>query len=440
MNDINGALTPHLPMDSERLLELAHQTGFCQRVGKIHPGVFWETFCREAVHGTLSYNDLAARIEAQGEPSVSRQAVGKKVTPEGFRFFERVLGAALAAHIDVRPLNRLQAEGLFGRIIVQDSTVLRLPAKLFPVFSGVKNGTTTVCNARIQGIYDILAGCFLQYTIDPYTRNDLVADHDFTPQPRDLVLKDRGYLRIDGIAHCIEQKADCIFRYKHPSTFQCARTGKMLDLAQLLKKNGSIDIPVIMGSQRSAQVPVRLVALPVPEEVANLRRSRAKKEMKGHAPSKEVLHLMGWTIFITTLSKEVVSAKQLAELYCLRWRIENIFKTWKSNFCFDHIHQVSESQLRMLLVARLTVIVLLHHQIFIPMSLVLAKLGHELSLMKFMRYVQRNLSRVLHILSPKHRMENLTTPMVKYCTMDKRKRRSLNTRLFQTLSEIGQNP
>jgi hypothetical protein len=33
-------------------------------------------------------------------------------------------------------------------------------------------------------------------------------------------------------------------------------------------------------------------------------------------------------------------------LYGLRWRIENIFKTWKSNFSFGKVHTVSEQQLR----------------------------------------------------------------------------------------------
>jgi IS4 transposase len=38
-------------------------------------------------------------------------------------------------------------------------------------------------------------------------------------------------------------------------------------------------------------------------------------------------------------------------LYGLRWRIENIFKTWKSNFSFGKVHTVSEQQLRVLLTA-----------------------------------------------------------------------------------------
>ena len=79
------------------------------------------------------------------------------------------------------------------------------------------------------------------------------------------------------------------------------------------------------------------------------------KKTNGKHPSKEVLYLMDWSIFITTLSKDRMTPKQIAELYAVRWRIENIFKPWKSNFCFDHIHNVSNPQLRILLLARLTI-------------------------------------------------------------------------------------
>ena len=87
----------------------------------------------------------------------------------------------------------------FTRIIVQDSTVIRLPERLYSIFSGVKNAHKTACNARVQGVYDILAGRLLHYSIDPYSRNDLAAALDFSAQPGDLVLKDRGYYRAEAI-------------------------------------------------------------------------------------------------------------------------------------------------------------------------------------------------------------------------------------------------
>jgi hypothetical protein len=46
---------------------------------------------------------------------------------------------------------------------------------------------------------------------------------------------------------------------------------------------------------------VRLVTAPVDPATAAIRRMRAKKEMRRHAPTAVVLMLMDWTIFITAI-------------------------------------------------------------------------------------------------------------------------------------------
>ena len=57
------------------------------------------------------------------------------------------------------------------------------------------------------------------------------------------------------------------------------------------------------GLRKNKPVPVRLVAFPVTEELANLHRMKAKKQSNGKHPSKKVPYLMGWSIFIATFSK-----------------------------------------------------------------------------------------------------------------------------------------
>ena len=79
---------------------------------------------------------------------------------------------------------------------------------------------------------------------------------------------------------------------------------------------------------------MRLVALPVPEEVANLRRHRARtsaKRRRRSPPGALHLFLMGWNLFLTNVPAAIWPPKVLAAIYRLRWRIEIIFKTWKSH-------------------------------------------------------------------------------------------------------------
>ena len=78
---------------------------------------------------------------------------------------------------------------------------------------------------------------------------------------------------------------------------------------------------------------MRLVALPVPEDVANQRRYRAKiSAQRRHRspPGKEHLFLMGWNLFLTNVPASIWPPKALLVVYRLRWRIEIIFKTRKS--------------------------------------------------------------------------------------------------------------
>ena len=102
--------------------------------------------------------------------------------------------------------------------------------------------------------------------------------------------------------------------------------------------------------------------------MANRRRQKAKKENRGHNPSKDVLFLLGYTIFFTRLTDPEIDISDFLELYGLRWRIENIFKTWKSDFNFDKIHEVGENQLRLILMARFMAITLIYEKIYIPLS------------------------------------------------------------------------
>ena len=136
------------------------------------------------------------------------------------------------------------------------------------------------------------------------------------------------------------------------------------------------------------RTPVRLVAAPVAEETANLRRLKANRETQGHNPSKAVLELMDWTIFLTTIPATHADFTQLLAIYGLRWRIEVIFKAWKSHLKFHLLHRVSRCQLLILLKARLLRITCATNILHGPLAAALRRRhGRRLSLLKFMGYL-----------------------------------------------------
>ena len=69
------------------------------------------------------------------------------------------------------------------------------------------------------------------------------------------------------------------------------------------------------------------------DEQANMRRHRAKTDRdKRLNHSKDYYELLGYSCYITSVDQEKLSATEVQKVYGLRWRIENIFKCWKSQF------------------------------------------------------------------------------------------------------------
>ena len=98
------------------------------------------------------------------------------------------------------------------------------------------------------------------------------------------------------------------------------------------QRNGirRIELQVLVGKEK--KLPLRLVAVEVPHQVAQKRRRKAAKSRnKRVSYSKKYMALLGWSIFVTNVEQEVLDAEQIMEVYGMRWRIENLFKCWKSS-------------------------------------------------------------------------------------------------------------
>lgn len=409
-----------LGCDEGFITQAALQFGWLKRSPrKITPASLFDAVCFEASHGSASFNDVASRIHTLP----SRQAVARRMNESALLFFQHCL-ALLIEHkaAAAKPAPWLDRH---RRVILQDSTVLKLPAWLFDTFSGVANATTTVCNARVQTVYDLKSRRFLHFSIDPYSKNDLLCAPQLKLCEGDLVLRDRGYLFADEIQRHLDAKADCIYRHKTGALYLDADTLQPVDLLAELRNNGWLDLRVRLNNK--AQTPVRLLSAPVSQETASLRRMKAKKETHGHAPSAAVLALMDWTVFITTIGAPEADFKTILATYGLRWRVEVLFKSWKSHLNFDTIHRVSKTQLHILLTARLLIITALTNWLY-PKCHDLIKKSHDrqLSLLKFLHYLAmkpEQLPGLVHCLthpeaSPQHSLLMLKN----YCCYEKRKR------------------
>lgn len=116
------------------------------------------------------------------------------------------------------------------------------------------------------------------------------------------------------------------------------------------------------------------------------------------------------------------------EIYGLRWRIEIIFKSWKSNLDFGKIHNVSNKQLRVILMARFIMILICTQYIFGPCRIKIKKyLKKNLGLLKVIHYLTRNPDKIIKVIIDLN--ENIKEPgkdliaLTRYCSYEKRRKR-----------------
>jgi hypothetical protein len=421
-----------LDINNKELMSLARQTGFIQRIRKIDSLDFMYSLAMESMHGIASYNDIATAFENDKGIPISRQAIGKKVKEACVDYFQRVLELVILSKANRQLINEEVLKCKFKRVLIQDSTIIKLPKRLYELFSGVSNGQSNVCNARIQGVYDLLSEKFISFSINSYSKNDQASVLDMEITKDDLTLRDRGYLTIDEIKRHLQFGAHCIYRHKMKMQFLDYDTDKPIDLLSVLKNEGSIDRLVRLNDKEKTAV--RLIARPVDQATADRRRMKAKKERKGHNPSMLFLELQSWTIFITTITPDQADFNTLLKIYGLRWRIETIFKSWKSNMHFDHIQNVSKSQLIITIMMRMIMFLIIKQLIFSPLKkLIYLKMTRNVSLLKLTKYLIRNPIKIDLLLSELKKnnedFSHTTLTIARHCVYEIRNRQNFEQQI-----------
>jgi len=85
------------------------------------------------------------------------------------------------------------------------------------------------------------------------------------------------------------------------------------------------------------RLPCRLLALPVPQELAAKRRRRLKEiaRRKQHNLSPLSLSTLAWTLYLTNVPSDYLTPQEVHILAFSRWPIERLFFLWKSSGLLD---------------------------------------------------------------------------------------------------------
>jgi len=353
--------------DSGALTELAKEKRFQKRNrGSLTPIVFLAAMMQAAQSEVLSLRLIAVFCGLQINGTLAKQSLWERISPCAFDFLSAVLCRLMSSHYQARQF----LSSSIKRVLVADSTIVKLHPSLESSFPGSKNQYAKACqaSARLQVLIDIFSGDFLHFNLSPFRRNDQAAAMDIIPviKKGDLILRDLGYFVLSSLRAIHLKGAFFITRYLYRTVLYNGKGEKIDILARLrgAQKFGlqKIRFPASLGGKDRMDVLVEAIRLP--EHVAAERRRKAKSNRDKRVNYKAGYYeLLDWSIVITNIEEEELESIDVYGLYALRWRIENIFKAWKSNLIPKKLggHKTNAWHIKCLMVARMIVLVKLSH-------------------------------------------------------------------------------
>lgn len=245
----------------------------------------------------------------------------------------------------------------FSSIILEDSTCISLDKRLASSFRS-SGGDASKAGLKLHTILDPISGeCKI---LDVYeavkTDNSLSGKILENLQPLSLIIRDLGFFN-QKIFRMIEERGAFFISRLSPSVnvYFNQEDQQAIDLPKLMSKHSQMEIKVYLGNQE--RLPLRLIIYRAPEEVANKRRRKAKKN--GCVLKESYSRWLNFTYFITNADEEMLPRALIATLYGFRWQIELMYKTWKSFLRLDLLNGYKRERIMALLYSKFIVIMLM---------------------------------------------------------------------------------
>ena len=283
---------------------LARETGFVQRrhLGKLSGKSFVATQALGLlVTGGGSLSDLAyfaTHVGAHATP----QALDQRFTDKTAAFLQALLNVAFTQVVAADPV-AIPLLQRFSEVIVEDSSTFTLPDALRTVWKGCGGKTAgTLAAFKIQVRWDLLSGGFKGLALHdgktPDSQSPFKGQRRCACSVRDA---DLGY--VDTAVFQQEGEADEYYfsRYKPGNLKLFDEAGTELDLVPFLREHAgqsSFDCWVQVGATRRLRT--RLLAIPVPEEVAIKRQTAYRRKAQKHSrqANPRLLDLTQWTLLL----------------------------------------------------------------------------------------------------------------------------------------------
>lgn len=316
---------------------LARETTFVQRESKLDGATFVQTLVFTYLADPEATLDELTQTAAALNVDITSAGLTQRFTPAAATFLQRVLACAVQRVLAADPL-AIPILEQFAGVYIEDSTIIVLPPALRDLWHGCGSATDQGEAAiKLTLRLNLATGQLAGLSLHDGRVHDSRAAHATTALPAgSLYLADLGFFRLERLHQIAQQDGFFLSRLQAQTTVFTTDGTRWDDLGALLATQAaSVDLPVTLGVR--VRLPARLLAVRVPQEVADQRRRRLRAEARrrGQAVSARVLALADWTIFITNAPVTQLPLEAVLVVARARWQIELLFKLWKSHGRID---------------------------------------------------------------------------------------------------------
>lgn len=316
--------------------ELARPTGLIVRERKLSGPQFASLLVLGFLHNPQASLEELVQFAASLQINISSQALDQRFTLPAATFWQALFDVAISQVVKADPVAIPLLER-FGAVILEDSTSCGLPDELAGLFEGCGGSRPqgTMAAFKVQVRLDMRAGQVQTSRLLDGRAADGATPLAKQERPaRSLHVRDRGFFDLERI-EAEQQAEDFHVTYYKTGVHLYTPDGQRLDLAlQLRRHHEPREQEVLVGEHRVA---MRLLAFPVPDEVAAQRRVQLARSAQRHskAVNHEAFLLARWTLVLTNVPVALLSQDEALVLLKLRWQIELLFKLWKQHGLLD---------------------------------------------------------------------------------------------------------
>lgn len=276
-----------------------------------------------------SLEDLCQSASACGV-TISPQGLQERMnSPQACEFLHAMLMQAMTYLVEANG-GRQDLLAQFNGVYLQDSSKVELPMGLHAMWQANIDGQASL---KIQTVFDYQHGT-LQLTLATGRQHDCPLQTTELPSGS-LRLADIGYFKVKVFEDLNQRGVYWITRL--PARVGIWMDGHSVHFATWLKQQSGdyLDQIIELSTQRLS---CRLIAIRVPESVAQQRRKRVITEAKDRTHSQlqpETFALCDWSLFVTNMPPEQLTIDDALCLIRTRWQIELLFKLWKDELLLD---------------------------------------------------------------------------------------------------------